>query len=75
MTRPADGPRAGLEEANCLSLFILQNNRACVLQLAFDVVEFGFRLDPSLSVSAIQLLIARKQMGNTVLFSLRSQFL
>lgn len=29
MTRPADGPRAGLEEANCLSLFILQNNRAC----------------------------------------------
>lgn len=58
-----------------MSLFILPNDRACALLLPFDVVEFGSRFDPRLSVTTVQLLIVRKQMGNTLLFSLRSQFL
>lgn len=32
-----------------MSLFILQNDRACVLLLLFDVVEFGSMFDATLS--------------------------
>lgn len=51
-----------------MSLFILQNDRVCVLLLLFDVVEFGFMFDASLSVTATYLMIVREHLSTSKLF-------